>query len=87
VVLVIVAAVTVALAVAAFWCVMTAAGIARRRTRIALDAPLQALYETLGAAGDPPRDRSRVFVAYAVILLALAWVVVPVALTIAFKFR
>ena len=85
-VLVIVGVVTVALAVAAFWCVTTAAGIARRRTRIALDAPLRALYATLGAAGDPPRDRSRDFVVYAVLLLALAWVVVPVGLTLAFKF-
>lgn len=79
-VLVVVAAVTAVLAIAAFWCVLTAAAIARRRTRIALDAPLRALYETLGAAGDPPRDRSRAFVVYAVLLLALAWVVVPAAL-------
>jgi hypothetical protein len=84
-VLLVVAAVTVALAIAAFWCVLTAAAIARRRTRIALDAPLRALYETLGAAGEPPRDRSRAFVVYAVLLLALAWVVVPVALTLAFN--
>jgi hypothetical protein len=84
-VLLVVAAVTVALAVAAFWCVITAAAIARRRTRIALDAPLRALYATVGAAGDPPRDKSRAFVVYAVILLALAWVVVPVALTLAFN--
>ena len=84
-VLLVVAAVTVALAVAAFWCVITAAAIARRRTRISLDAPLQALYATVGAAGDPPRDKSRAFVVYAVILLALAWVVVPVALTLAFN--
>jgi hypothetical protein len=83
-VLLAVAGVTAALAIAAFWCVITAAAIARRRTRIALDAPLRALYETLGAAGDPPRDRSRDFVVYAVLLLALAWVVVPVALALAF---
>jgi hypothetical protein len=83
VVLVVVALVTAALAAAASWCVITAAAVARRRTRIALDAPLRAVYETLGAAGDPPRDRSRQFVVYAVILLALAWVVAPLALTIA----
>jgi hypothetical protein len=75
----------VALAVAAFWCVITAAAIARRRTRIALDAPLRALYETIGAAGDPPRDKSRDFVVYAVVLLAVAWIVMPVALTLAFN--
>ena len=84
-VLLVVAAVTVALAVAAFWCVITAAAIARRRTRIALDAPLRALYETIGAAGDPPRDKSRDFVVYAVVLLAVAWIVMPVALTLAFN--
>jgi hypothetical protein len=83
VVLAVVAAVTALLAIAAFWCVLTAAAIARRRTRIALDAPLRALYETVGAAGDPPRDRSRDFVVYAVLLLAIGWVVVPVALTLA----
>jgi hypothetical protein len=63
--------------------VITAAAIARRRTRIALDAPLRALYETLGATGDPPRDRSRDFVVYAVLLLAFAWIVVPLALALA----
>jgi hypothetical protein len=78
-----VAAVTAVLALAAFWCVLSAAAIARRRTRIALDAPLRALYETIGAAGDPPRDRSRGFVVYAVLLLALGWFVVPVALALA----
>jgi hypothetical protein len=82
-VLVIVALVTAALAAAAFWCVITAAAIARRRTRIALDAPLRALYATIGAVGDPPRDRSRDFVVYAVLLLALAWVVVPAAVAYA----
>jgi hypothetical protein len=84
-VLLAVAAVTAGLAIAAFWCVISAAGVARRRTRIALDAPLRALYETVGAAGDPPRDKSRDFVVYAVVLLAVAGVVVPVALTYAFN--
>jgi hypothetical protein len=84
-VLLAVAAVTATVAIAAFWCVIGAAGVARRRTRIALDAPLRALYETLGAAGDPPRDKSRDFVVYAVLLLAVAGVVVPAALTYAFN--
>jgi hypothetical protein len=84
-VLLAVAAITAGLAIAAFWCVISAAGVARRRTRIALDAPLRALYETVGAAGAPPRDKSRDFVVYAVVLLAVAGVVVPVALTYAFN--
>jgi hypothetical protein len=85
VVLLVVAGVTALLAIVAFWCVITAAAIARRRTRIALDAPLRALYATIGAAGEPPRDRSRDFVVYAVLLLALGWVVVPAALALAFN--
>jgi hypothetical protein len=72
-----VAAVYVILALATFWCVLKAAAIARRRTRIALDQPLRALWETIGAAGTPPQDRSRQFGVYAGILLVTVWVVVP----------
>jgi hypothetical protein len=81
--LLVVAAVFVAIALAAFWCILTAAAIARRRTRIALDQPLRALWEVMGAAGHPPHDQSRQFAIYAVILLVLAWIVVPVAIVIA----
>ena len=59
----------------------------RRPTRIALDRPLQALWQTIGAAGHPPRDHSRQFATYAVILLVLAWIVVPVAIAIAYAVR
>jgi hypothetical protein len=77
----IVAGVFSVLALAAFWCVLKAAAIARRRTRIALDQPLQALWETIGAAGHPPRDQSRQFATYAVVFLGLAWLV-PIAIAI-----
>jgi hypothetical protein len=83
IVLLIVAALFAGLALAAFWCILKAAGIARRRTRIALDQPLRALWETIGSAGHPPRDQSRQFATYAVIALALAWIVVPIAITLA----
>jgi hypothetical protein len=83
VLLLIAAVVLAAVALAAFWCILTAAAIARRRTRIALDQPLLALWETIGAAGHPPRDQSRQFATYAVILLVLAWIVVPLAVTYA----
>jgi len=69
---------------AAFWCILTAAAIARRRTRIALDQPLRALWETIGAAGHPPRDQSRQFATYAIILLVMAWIVLPIAITVAY---
>jgi hypothetical protein len=87
VLLVIVACVFAALALSGFWCILKAAAIARRRTRIALDQPLQALWQTIGAAGHPPRDQSRQFAIYAVILLVLAWIVVPVAFAMAYAVR
>jgi hypothetical protein len=81
--LLIVAGAFVAIAFGGFWCILQAAAIARRRTRIALDQPLRALWETIGAAGHPPRDQSRQFAIYAAILLVVAWIVVPVAITLA----
>ena len=83
--LLIVAGVFAALALGAFWCILKAAAIARRRTRIALDQPLHALWETIGSAGHPPKDQSRQFATYAVILLIVAWIVVPVAITFAIR--
>jgi hypothetical protein len=83
--LLIVAGLFAALALGGFWCILKAAAIARRRTRIALDQPLRALWETIGAAGHPPKDQSRQFATYAVILLGLAWIVVPVAIMYAIR--
>ena len=83
--LLIVAGAFAAIAFGGFWCILQAAAIARRRTRIALDQPLRALWETIGAAGHPPRDQSRQFATYAVILLVVAWIVVPVAITLAIR--
>jgi hypothetical protein len=83
--LLIVAGVFAALALGGFWCILKAAAIARRRSRIALDQPLRALWETIGAAGHPPKDQSRQFAVYAVILLIVAWIVVPVAITFAIR--
>jgi hypothetical protein len=85
VLLVIVAGGFAALALSGFWCILKAAAIARRRTRIALDRPLQALWQTIGAAGHPPKDHSRQFAVYAVILLVVAWIVVPVAIAYAVR--
>ena len=60
-----------------FWCILRAAGIARSRTRIALDASFQALWEVIGDAGNPPRDHAKLFATIASILLVLVWVIVP----------
>ncbi len=62
---------------ALFWCVLKAAGIARSRTRIAIDASFKALWEVIGDAGNPPKDQAKTFAVVASILLLAIWIVVP----------
>ena len=73
------------LGLAGFWCVVRAAGIARRRTRISLDGPMTALWEVMGDAGALPRDKSRTFVAWATIALVAVWLIVPVLVGLALE--
>ncbi|HSI27058.1 MAG TPA: hypothetical protein VK948_06575, partial [Aeromicrobium sp.] len=68
-----------------FWCVVRAAGIARRRTRISLDGPMTALWEVMGDAGALPRDKSRAFVAWATMVLVCVWLIVPVLVLLALE--
>ena len=65
------------------WAALFSAGVARRRIRLATDQPVAALWETIGAAGDPPRDESYNFAAYAIVLLVLAWILIPLAIGLA----
>lgn len=74
----IIAACFLIVAIASFWCVLRAAALARRRTRIALDATLLALWETIGDAGSPPKDQSRMFATAAAVILVLVWIVLPI---------
>ena len=52
---------------------------ARRRINLSLDQPLEALWDAIGAAGNPPRDQSYNFALYAIALLILASILVPIA--------
>ena len=61
------------------WSALYAAGVARRRIRLSTDQPIKALYETIGACGNPPKDDSYNFAVYAIVLLVLAWVLIPAA--------
>jgi hypothetical protein len=70
----------------AAWVILRAAATARIRTHLALDQPLKALWETIGAAGNPPKDDSRNFALYSIVLLGLAWLLVPLGLFV-FVFR
>lgn len=62
------------------WVALYSAAVARRRISLSLDQPLDALWDTIGAAGDPPRDQSYNFALYAIALLILASILVPIAI-------
>ena len=68
---------TAALMLGLSWVAIYAASIARRRIRLTTQQPIRALWDTIGAAGDPPRDHSYQFALIALILLALAALAVP----------
>jgi hypothetical protein len=66
------------------WAALYAAAVARRRIRLCTDQPLKALWETIGACGTPPRDESYNFAVYAIVLLVLAWIAIPLAFWLVF---
>lgn len=80
---VVAAVILVAVLVALSWAALFSAAVARHRIRISVEQPLAALWETIGAAGRPPKDDSFHFAVYAIILLVLSWIVVPFALWMA----
>jgi hypothetical protein len=59
------------------WVAIYAASIARRRIRLTTQQPAQALWDTIGAAGNPPRDHSYHFALIAIILMIVASLAVP----------
>jgi hypothetical protein len=79
---VVIAVVAVAVFLALAWVALYAAAIARRRIHLSTDQPMHALWDSIGAAGDPPRDQSFNFAIYAIALLILASVIVPVAIAL-----
>ncbi len=59
------------------WAAIYSAAVARRRIRLTTDQPIRALYDVIGAAGNPPRDQSYNFAILAIILMVLAVLVIP----------
>jgi hypothetical protein len=72
--------VAVLLLAALSWAAIYSAAVARRRIRLTTDQPIQALYDAVGAAGEPPRDQSYNFAIIAIALMVLAIAVVPLIL-------
>jgi hypothetical protein len=67
----------------ASWIVVRGAAVARNRIRLSLDKPLAALWETIGAAGKPPKDQARVFALIATLLPMIGVVVLLIGIAIA----
>lgn len=65
------------------WVALYSAGVARRRIKLSTDQPMKALWETVGAAGQPPRDESYNFAVIAIVLLVLSWIVIPLIVWLA----
>ena len=63
---------------AAAWAVLRGAAVARRRIRLTLTTPLDALWETIGSCGHPPHDSAQQFALIAIVLTAVGWVLVPI---------
>ena len=61
----------------ASWCALRAAGIARRRIRMATDEAMAELWTVIGSCGKPPRDQSFMLALVAIGLAVLSSLAVP----------
>jgi hypothetical protein len=69
-----------ALLLALSWCALYAAGVARRRIRMTVDAPMRRLWQAVGSCGRPPKDQSFMFAIIAIALAAAAAAAIPLLL-------
>lgn len=65
------------------WSILRGAAVARHRIKLSLDSPLNALWETIGACGKPPKDSARSFALIGIILTGLAFLILPIGIGIA----
>lgn len=79
---IVLAIVAAAMMLALAWVALYAASIARRRIRLTTQQPVSVLYAVVGAAGDPPRDRSYQFAVLAIIFMLLAVLAIPVVVSV-----
>lgn len=69
------------------WVALYAAAVARHRIRLSTDVAMADLFDAIGAAGEPPRDQSYNFAIFAIALLVVAIVVVPVGVWLVIRLR
>jgi hypothetical protein len=66
------------------WACLEAAAVARLRIRLSTDRAVRALWDTIGACGEAPEDRSIRYALLAIGLLVVAWLAVPVTIWLVF---
>jgi len=59
------------------WMILRGAAVAHHRIRITTEAPVRALWETIGRCGNPPEDDAQTFAVYAIILTVVGWLLIP----------
>jgi hypothetical protein len=69
---------------AASWVFVKGSAIAHRRIALSARRPMEALYQTIGRCGNPPKDKARVFAFLAILITAMALFGIPllIALTV-----
>ncbi len=65
------------------WCCLMGAAAARRRIRLSVEVEARQLFEAIGGCGMPPRDHAVEFALGATALMLVAWIVVPIGISIA----
>jgi len=73
----------VAIGLGLSWVILRGTAMASRRIRLAAREPLEALWDSVGNCGRPPRDQSRSFAYVAITLAVGVWIVLPMLVAIA----
>jgi hypothetical protein len=73
----------VAVGVALSWIVLRGSAMASRRIRLSVREPLNAVWDSVGNCGHPPRDGSQKFAVISIVLMASVWIVLPALVALA----
>ena len=65
------------------WIMLRGTAMASRRIRLSMREPLQAVWDSVGNCGRPPKDHSRAFAVVGITLTVGAWIVLPTLVAIA----
>jgi hypothetical protein len=79
----IVGLVGVAIGVGLSWIVLRGSAMANTRIRLAVREPLQAVWDSVGHCGRPPKDGTRKFAIISIVLMVGVWVVFPAIVALA----